>query len=175
MKTFPEDQQLMPENEPENCLKIRYIIACFQQTLARNLHSASHIRFLFPRQTFEYLSTMNRSFLQTLFLSLSVVAAWSADNLRVRKPNEDVNSSAVRTRRGLEPNETLLFNGWGSSPAGEHVPITDMAYKLVFAPDKSRLLAVNGGYNKQGVTLIDPATRQVTQFLSLTQSFNGLA
>ena len=118
---------------------------------------------------------MNRSLILALHLSLSLAATFAADNLRVRKPSEDVNSSAVRTRRGLEPNESLLFNGWGASPAGEHVPIADMAYKLVFAPDKSRLLAVNGGYNQQGVTLIDPATRQVTQFLSLTQSFNGLA
>src|ERR1051325_9478536 len=117
---------------------------------------------------------MNRSLVLAL-ISLSLGAALAADNLRVRKPNEDVNSSAVRTRRGLEPNETLLFNGWGASPAGEHVPIADMAYKLVFSPDKSPPLAVKGGFNKQGVMLIDPATRQVTQFLSLTQSFNGLA
>ena len=107
--------------------------------------------------------------------ALLVLNIPGADNLRVRKPTEDVNSPAVRKRSGLEPNESLLFNGWGATPAGEHVGITDMAQKLVFAPDKARVLAVNGGYNKHGLSLLDPATRQVTQFLQLSQCFNGLA
>jgi YVTN family beta-propeller protein len=129
---------------------------------------------LFQKE-FESLANMNRFFVLSVYCSFSMIVGFAADNLRVRKPNEDVNSPAVRKRSGLEPNEALLFNGWGATPVGEHVPITDMAYKLVFSPDKSRLLAVNGGFNKQGVTLIDPTTREVTQFLSLTQSFNGLA
>ena len=51
---------------------------------------------------------MNR-FLVLALLSLSLAAALAADNLRVRKPNEDVNSSAVRNRRGLEPNMVMAF------------------------------------------------------------------
>jgi YVTN family beta-propeller protein len=113
-----------------------------------------------------------------LSATIFVVAAatFAADSSApVRKPTEDVNSIAVRKRVGLEPNENLLFNGWGATPAGQHVGIADMASKLVYTPDKSRLLAVSAGYIRQGVSLIDPTTRQVTQFLALTQSFNGLA
>src|SRR5438105_15020321 len=119
---------------------------------------------------------MNSPLFLAIQLSLLVASASAASGeLRVRKPTEDVNSPAVRKRSGLEPNENLLFNGWGATPAGEHVAITDNALRLVFSPDKARLVAVNGGFNKHGVTLVDPATRQVTQFLQLTQSFNGLA
>ena len=92
----------------------------------------------------------------------------------VRNPGEDVKSVEVRKRAHLHPNENLLFNGWGATPAGQQVPMADMPLKMVWAPDKARLVAVSAGFNKQGVTLIDPATRQVTQFLSMTQAFNGL-
>jgi YVTN family beta-propeller protein len=106
-------------------------------------------------------------------LLISVVSA--ADSVTTRKPDEAVNAANVRQRSHLTPNENLLFNGWGATPAGMHTPITDIALKLVIAPDKARLLAVGGGYNKHGVSLVDPATRAVTQFLSLTQAWNGLA
>lgn len=93
----------------------------------------------------------------------------------VRRPGEDVNSRALRERSGLRPNESLLFNGWGVTPAGEHVRASDMALKIVVAPDKKRLVAVSGGFNNHGVTLLDVANRSATQFLSLTQAWNGLA
>jgi len=99
----------------------------------------------------------------------------AADHNPVRQPVEDVNSAAVRRKAGLQPNESLLFNGWGVTPAGDQVPVSDMALKLVVAPDKRRLVAVSGGFSNHGVTLLDMANRQVTQFLSLTQSWNGLA
>jgi YVTN family beta-propeller protein len=117
---------------------------------------------------------MCRLFSLAAFCALALAVS-AADKPRFREPSEDVNSPSLRKRADLEPNESLLFNGWGVTPAGEHVGITDMAQKLIFAPDKARLLAVNCGYNKHGVTLIDPGTRQVTQFLQLTQTFNGLA
>jgi len=99
----------------------------------------------------------------------------AADRNAVRQPPEDVNSEAVRRKEGLTPNENLLFNGWGVTPAGDQVPVSDMALKLVVAPDKCRLVAVSGGFSNHGVTLLDMANRRVTQFLSLTQSWNGLA
>src|SRR6266581_5909606 len=101
--------------------------------------------------------------------------ASAADHNPVRQPVEDVNSAAVRRKEGLTPNENLLFNGWGVTPAGEHAPVSDMALKLVIAPDKRRLGAVSGGFGNHGVTLLDMANRKVAQFLSLTQSWNGLA
>jgi len=99
----------------------------------------------------------------------------AADRKAVRPPFEDVNSEAVRRKEGLAPNENLLFNGWGVTPAGDQVPVSDMALKLVVAPDKRRLVAVSGGFSNHGVALLDMANRRVTQFLSLTQSWNGLA
>src|SRR2546426_8275153 len=72
----------------------------------------------------------------------------AADRNPVRQPIEDVNSEAVRRKEGLAPNENLLFNGWGVTPAGDQVPVSDMALKLVVAPDKRRLVAVSGGVRK---------------------------
>jgi YVTN family beta-propeller protein len=92
-----------------------------------------------------------------------------------RQPNEDVNSPALRLRAGLLPNTNLLFNGWGLAPAGEHVSISDLALKLVVAPDGKRLLAAHGGFNQHGLSVIDIETRKTTQFLPLPKSWNGLA
>ena len=94
---------------------------------------------------------------------------------QVRQPDEEVDSSALRVRPGLRPNANLLFNGWGMTPAGEHVPTSDLALKLVVAPDKQKLVGVHGGFNRHGVTLMDIATRKETQFLPLVKSWNGLA
>jgi YVTN family beta-propeller protein len=94
---------------------------------------------------------------------------------QVRRPAESVNEPAVRQRAGLKPNQNLLFNGWGVTPAGEHVGISDVALKLVVAPDQKHLVATHGGYNQHGVTLLDVTSRKVTQFLPLAKTWNGLA
>jgi YVTN family beta-propeller protein len=93
----------------------------------------------------------------------------------VRQPDEDVNGAAVRQRQGLIPNKNLLFNGWGVTPAGANLSIGDMALKLVVAPDKKRVIAVHGGFNQQGVSVVDLATHQRTQFLPLDEAWNGIA
>ncbi len=93
----------------------------------------------------------------------------------VRQADEDVNSPELRARPGLHPDQHLLFNGWGVTPAGEQVSTSDLALKLVVAPDGKRLFAVHGGFNEHGVTVIDIATRKETQFLPLKRSWNGLA
>ncbi len=93
----------------------------------------------------------------------------------VRQSDEDVNSPALRNRPGLHPDEHLLFNGWGVTPAGEQVPVSDLALKLVVAPDGKHLFAVHGGFNQHGLTVFDLATRKETQFLPLNKSWNGLA
>ena len=93
----------------------------------------------------------------------------------VRQSDEDVNSSAVRERQGLHPSKDLLFNGWGITPAGDQVQVSDLILKMVVAPDKKRIVAVHGGFNQHGVTLLDPVTRKQTQFLPLEESWNGLA
>lgn len=107
--------------------------------------------------------------------ALAGLNALAANAAQLRQPDELVNSPTVRARAGLEPNENLLFNGWGLTPAGQHVPMSDLALKLVVAPDRKRLLAAHGGFNKHGLTVFDIATRKQTQFLPLPKSWNGLA
>ena len=62
------------------------------------------------------------------------------------------------------PNENLLFNGWGVTPAGEHVRISDMPFKLVVSPDKKMLLAASAGYNDTGLTCWISSRGKVTSF-----------
>src|SRR5437870_2699228 len=90
-------------------------------------------------------------------------------------PGEDVRSASVRMRPGLTPNGNVLFNGWGITPAGQQVPISDMALKMVISPDKKMLLAASAGFNDTGLTLLDLATKRVSQFLPLPEVWNGLA
>lgn len=107
-----------------------------------------------------------------LLASAAGVAVFAAP---VRAPDQDVKSAELRTTPGLLPNEHLLFNGWGVTPAGEHVTMSDLALKLVVTPDHKRLVAVHGGFNEHGLTVFDLATHQRTQFLPLARSWNGLA
>ena len=109
-----------------------------------------------------------------LFVSLLVPLAHAAAPPATRGADEDVNSPAVRERAGLLPNENLLFNGWGVTPAGRHVRISDMALKMIVSPDKKMLVAVSGGFNDTGLTLLDLKTQQVSQFLPLKECWNGL-
>ncbi len=119
---------------------------------------------------------MIRRFLMFALLAATVSAqAETSEDLPARAATEDVNSAAVRTRPSLAPSKDLLFNGWGVTPAGEHVACGDLALKMVVAPDKKALVAVCAGYNKVGVnvTRLD-GTRQ-TKFIPLREVFNGLA
>ncbi len=101
--------------------------------------------------------------------------AAAAQDLPVRQPGEDVNSREVRQRQGLRPDKNLLFNGWGVTPAGSHTPVSDLALRLVVTPDKQRVVAVHGGYNEHGVSVLDLASRNPTQFLPLKEAWNGIA
>jgi YVTN family beta-propeller protein len=93
-----------------------------------------------------------------------------------RAANERVSDAAVRQRPGLVPGANLLFNGWGVTPAGEHVPVqSDMIQRMIVSPDSRRVIAVGGAFKSLGVTVLDVATRHVTQFLPLPRCWNGLA
>ncbi len=101
----------------------------------------------------------SRLFLPVLLL-VSCPSAW-AQSPAVRQSNEDVNDATVRGRPGLRPDAHLLFNGWGITPAGTPVPISDLALKLVIAPDKKTVVAVSGGFCNPGLTLLDISGRRV--------------
>ena len=72
------------------------------------------------------------------------------------------------------PSTNVLFNGWGLTPAGQQVAISDLALKMVVAPDGATLVAVSGGFNDHGVALLDLKTRGLRQFLKLPEAWNGL-
>src|SRR5664279_88356 len=108
-----------------------------------------------------------------MFTGLLAVAAEGPGP--VRRPAGNVNDAALRESPGLRPNENLLFNGWGITPAGEHVRLSDMPLKLVVSPDGKFLLAVSGGYNDTGLTILNTTDKKVAQFMPLNKSWNGLA
>ena len=105
-------------------------------------------------------------------LATSLFAQQPAD----RGAGEKVATPDLRQRPGAAPGENLLFNGWGMTPAGRHVGIrSDLTLRMLITPDKKRLVAVNGGFNEQGLTLIDPQTATVTQQVPMAKAWNGLA
>jgi YVTN family beta-propeller protein len=97
------------------------------------------------------------------------------DAQQPQKSQQDVNSPEVRKKSGLHPGENLLFTGWGLTPAGRHIPVSDLALKMLVAPDKKSLVALHGGFNRHGVTVVDIAAEKETQFLPLAKAWNGLA
>src|SRR5262249_34833363 len=102
-----------------------------------------------------------------LVLSCLISAATLFGQAATRLPSEDVNSQAVRTRQHLTPDTSLLFNGLGLSPAGQHVRISDMPLKMVIAPDRKAVVAVCAGYNEAGINLVSLDERRERQFISL--------
>src|SRR5262249_16604143 len=91
-----------------------------------------------------------------------------------RLPSEDVNSQPLRTRQHLTPDNSLLFNGLGLSPAGQHVRISDMPLKMVIASDQKAVVAVCAGYNEAGINLVSLDDKRERQFISLPEVFNGV-
>ncbi|MDB6058722.1 MAG: phosphoesterase [Verrucomicrobiales bacterium] len=118
-----------------------------------------------------YLKKLGSIFAAVIFLAQATFAAEPT-----RSATNSVNSAHIRQTQNLTPNENLLFNGWGVTPAGQSVSIaSDMPLRMIVSPDGSRLLSVSGGFNNTGLTILDTATRRVTQFLPLKTCFNGLA
>lgn len=91
-----------------------------------------------------------------------------------RTPDEDVNAAEVRLRERMLPGASLLFNGWGVTPAGTHASVGDMPLKLVIAPDHKAVVAVTAGYNQVGVYLVRLDASRAVQYLPLDEAFNGL-
>lgn len=69
---------------------------------------------------------------------------------------------------------SVLFNGWGLTPVGRQVGINSMPLKLALSPDGKTLAAVCSG-RWDGVALIDLASEQITQWVPLDRTFNGIA
>src|SRR5690349_19817121 len=66
------------------------------------------------------------------------------------------------------PGGSALPNGWRITPAGETLAeIGDLVLKIVPAPDRKAVIAVNSGYLPHALTVIDPATGKVVQKITL--------
>src|SRR6266404_710370 len=106
-----------------NRLSPEFLCSCLCDTLPNN-------PLMNPRT--RILATWSFTAIMVAFACTNVCAA--ADNNPVRQPTEDVNSPELRRKAGLQPNESLLLNGWGVTPAGDQVPVSDMTLKLVVSP-----------------------------------------
>src|SRR3954468_16629028 len=73
------------------------------------------------------------------------------------------------------PNEHLLFNGWGITPAGKHEPVSDMPLKMIVGPDGKVAVAVCAGYTNPGLAVISMAEQKIADFISLPHTWNGIA
>jgi YVTN family beta-propeller protein len=67
-----------------------------------------------------------------------------------------------------------LPTGVHLDPAAPLAPIGPMALTMRLTPDKGHVVVSLGGYAKQGVQIIDPATEKVTQELPQASAFVGL-
>jgi len=112
-------------------------------------------------------------FLGTALLFLS--GAVTAQRAPLRLAKDDLRAPELREMPGLRPNENLLFNGWGVTPAGQHVPTSDMPLEMAVSPDGRTLAAAHGGFNGVGVTLVDLQEKRVSDFFPLMRAWNGLA
>jgi YVTN family beta-propeller protein len=124
---------------------------------------------------------MNSSLLLRLAVLLLLIQSLGVDcpdalgqANKLRKNEEDLNAPEVRSRQGLQPGSGLLFNGWGITPAGSQVQVSDMPLKMIVAPDKKTILAVSGGFRNPGLTLLDLHSKRVSQFLPIAEAWNGL-
>ena len=116
------------------------------------------------------------TFLAQLIATAAAATLFAQSPPRItRQPHEDLNDPAVRTRPAMLPSEHLLHTGWGVTPAGKHVRVSDMPLKMILSPDKKMLVAVSGGFSNTGLSLIDVQAQLLSQFLPLKQAWNGVA
>jgi YVTN family beta-propeller protein len=68
-----------------------------------------------------------------------------------------------------------LPNGWQITPVGTAVPVHDLVTNLLPTPDGKFMLALSSGYNPHELVLINIASGERSQVISLPTSFMGLA
>jgi YVTN family beta-propeller protein len=68
-----------------------------------------------------------------------------------------------------------LPTGVRLDPVGERVDLGNMPLSMVLAPGGDRLIVSLGGWREQGIQVVDLQTRTVTQTLSQSAAFVGLA
>jgi len=71
--------------------------------------------------------------------------------------------------------EHRIPTGARLDPAGTSIPLGSMPLAMTVSPDSSRIVAINCGFREQGIQVIDPRQRRVTQTLIQPAAFLGLA
>jgi len=70
---------------------------------------------------------------------------------------------------------TLLPNRWILTPAGEQIPVGDLPLNLALSPDGKELVAINCGYSRQFLSVIDVEGDSVKAELPVSKCFYGVA
>jgi len=73
------------------------------------------------------------------------------------------------------PNGYSLPNGWQITPAGKAINTEDLILNLTTSKDEKVVIAQHGGFNPHGLLVIDTATQQPVQRITLKSAFLGLA
>src|SRR5579883_558394 len=68
-----------------------------------------------------------------------------------------------------------LPNGWKITPAGKSVQLSDMVLKLLPSPDGAQVMALQGGYNAEGIAAIDVRSNALAQNVELPAAWLGMA
>ncbi|HWW40241.1 YncE family protein, partial [Pedobacter sp.] len=68
----------------------------------------------------------------------------------------------------------LLPNGWSLTPAGRSLKLGDLPLNIQLSHSKQLLAVTNNGQGKQSLQLIDPATEQLLDEISIGKSWYGL-
>src|SRR5262245_10508440 len=68
----------------------------------------------------------------------------------------------------------LLPTGARLQPAGRSIPLGSMPLAMRFSPDSTRIVVLLSGLREQGLQVVDPARRVVTQTLVQPGAFLGI-
>jgi YVTN family beta-propeller protein len=69
----------------------------------------------------------------------------------------------------------LLPNGWKLTPAGEHLPLTDLPLNIVPLKNEPRVVVATNGYNTHALHVVDMATKKEVGRLAAWETWFGLA
>jgi YVTN family beta-propeller protein len=78
-------------------------------------------------------------------------------------------------RPGSSPDGYLLPTGWRLTPLGQAVATEDMILKMLPTPDGLAAVATLGGYNANGLAVVDAEQGKLRQFVQLPSAWLGLA
>jgi len=73
------------------------------------------------------------------------------------------------------PGGYALPNGWRITPVGKSIPTEDLILNITASKDGRAIIAQHGGFNPHGLVVIDAATEQAVQRISLKSAWLGLA